>query len=128
MSVVDRYRTNWPRVGGVIAMGSAGALALTHRRMSTPQLLSALNLLALPLAFPKKRWLGIAPVLFGFGQAVGHGLIFNRLAKDRYSPGFLASLLLHVPIGIQYLRALRDEGPIESADLRKAGPYTIAFA
>jgi len=83
---------------------------------------------ALPLAFPKKRWLGIATVLFGFGQAVGHGLIFNRLSKDRYSPGFLASLLLHVPIGIQYLRALRDEGPIESADLRKAGPYTIAFA
>lgn len=180
MSVLDRYRTNWPRVGGVIVMGSAGALALTHRRMSKPQLLSALNMVALlvhqyeeyedpgyfpgqfnggmfhsdqpdryplntntalivnvplgyafyalPVAFPKTRWLGIAPVLFGFAQAVGHGLIFNRLAKDRYSPGFLASLLLHVPIGIQYLRALRDEAPIEPADLRKAVPYTIAFA
>jgi hypothetical protein len=180
VSVLDRYRANWPRVGALVAMGSAGALAMTHGRMSKPRLLSALNMLALllhqyeeyedpgyfpgqfnggmfhsdqpdryplntntalivnvplaytfyalPVAFPKHRWLGIAPVLFGFGQAVGHGLVFNRLAKDRYSPGFLASLLLHVPIGIQYLRALREEAPIEPADLRKAGPYTVAFA
>jgi hypothetical protein len=81
-----------------------------------------------PVVFPKKRWLGLAPVLFGFGQAVGHGLVFNRLAHDRYSPGFLASLLLHVPIGSQYLRALKDEAPIEGSDWRKAGLYTVAFA
>ncbi|MGH2881414.1 MAG: HXXEE domain-containing protein [Solirubrobacteraceae bacterium] len=180
MSLLDRYRDNWPRVGGLIALGGAGALTLTHRRMSKPRLLSAMNLLALlvhqyeeyqdpgyfpgqfngglfhsdqpdhyplntnialiinvplaygfyvlPVVFPKKRWLGLAPVLFGFGQAAGHGLIFNRLAKDRYSPGFLASLFLHVPIGIQYLRALREEGPIEHADWSRARMYMIAFA
>jgi hypothetical protein len=180
MRALDRYRANWPRVGGVIAMGSAGALALSHQRLSKPQQLSALNMLALlvhqyeeyedpgyfpgqfngglfhsdepdryplntntaliinvplayafyalPVVFPKKRWLGLAPVLFGFGQAVGHGLIFNRLAKDRYSPGFLASLLLHVPIGVQYLRALRDEEPIEHADWSRARMYAVAFA
>jgi hypothetical protein len=180
MSVLDRYRTNWPRVGAAVAMGAAGTLAVTHRRLSRSQLLSALNMLArlvhqyeeyedpgyfpgqfnggvfhsdepdrcplntntalivnvplaytfyaLPVAFPKKRWLGLAPVLFGFGQAVGHGLIFNRLPKDRYSPGFLASLLLHVPIGIQYLRAMRDEAPVRPVDWKRAVPYTIAFA
>jgi hypothetical protein len=47
MSVLDRSRANWPRVGGAIAMGSAAALALTHRRVSKPRLISALNLLAL---------------------------------------------------------------------------------
>ena len=47
MSLLDRYRDNWPRVGGLIAMGGAGALTLTHRRMSKPRLLSAMNLLAL---------------------------------------------------------------------------------
>jgi hypothetical protein len=67
-------------------------------------------------------------VLFGFGQAVGHGLVFNRLAKDRYSPGFRTSLRRHVPIGIRYLHALRDEVPIGRADWRKARIYTIAFA
>ena len=180
MTLVDRYRVNWPRVGAGIAMSSAGTLALTHRRMSRPHLLAALNMLALlvhqyeeyedpgyfpgqfnrgmfhseqpdryplntntaliinvplaytfyalPVTFPKHRWLGIAPVLFGFGQAVGHGLVFNLVAQDRYSPGFLASLLLHVPIGIGYLHALRDEAPIEHADWNKACLYTIAFA
>lgn len=180
MSMLDRYRANWPRVGGVIAMGGGGTLAMIHRRLSKPRLLSALNLLALlvhqyeeyedpgyfpgqfnggmfhsdqpdhyplnpniamiinvplaytfyvlPVVLSKRRWLGLAPVMFGFGQAVGHGLIFNRLAKDRYSPGFLASVLLHVPIGIQYLHALRHQAPIEHADWSKARVYTIAFA
>jgi Protein of unknown function with HXXEE motif len=77
--------------------------------------------------FPKERWLGLAPVVFGFAQAAGHGLVFNRLAHDRYSPGFLASLFLHVPIGAQYIRALGDESSIGKADWRKAGFYTLAF-
>ena len=47
MSLLDRYRANWPRVGAVIAMGSAGALVLTQRRMSEPQRPAALNMLAL---------------------------------------------------------------------------------
>ena len=180
MSLLDRYRANWPRVGGLIGMAGAGALALNHDRMSKRRLLSAMNLVALlahqyeeyedpgyfpgqfngglfhsdkpdryplntntalivnvplaytfyvlPIVFPKKRWLGLAPVLFGFGQAVGHGLIFSRLAKAWYSPGFLASFLLHVPIGIQYLRALGDEAPIERSDMSRAVPYMIAFA
>jgi hypothetical protein len=47
MTMLDRYRDNWPRVGGAIAMGLAGAVALKPRRMSKPQALSALNLAAL---------------------------------------------------------------------------------
>jgi hypothetical protein len=47
MSALDRHRANWPRVGGVIAMGGAGALALSYRRMSEAQRLAALNFLAL---------------------------------------------------------------------------------
>src|ERR671927_534100 len=141
MGLLDRYRADWPRVGGLLGMAGAGALALTHQRLSKPQALAASNLLALfahqyeeyedpgyfpgqfnagvlhsdqpdryplntntalivnvplaytfyalPIVFPRKRWLGLAPVLFGFGQAVGHGLVFNRLAKAWYSPGFL---------------------------------------
>lgn len=76
----------------------------------------------------RRRWLGLAPVLFGFAQAAGHGLLFPRLAKDRYSPGFLASLFLHVPTGIQYLRAFRDDAPIQRSDMARAGGYMIAFA
>jgi hypothetical protein len=59
-------------------------------------------------------------VLFGFGQAVGHGIVFPRLAKARYSPGFLASIFLHVPIGINYLRAVGSERPLGRGDWARA--------
>jgi hypothetical protein len=40
---------------------------------------------------------GRGRVLFGMGQAAGHGVIFPRVAGDKYGPGFLASALLHGP-------------------------------
>jgi hypothetical protein len=83
---------------------------------------------ALPIVFPKNRTLGIAPVLFGFLQAAGHGTVFPKLAGDRYSPGFLASLLLHVPVGVLYLRAISEEEPLKRSDLGKAMALNVAFA
>lgn len=83
---------------------------------------------ALPVLLPKVKWLGIAPVLFGMSQAVGHGVIFPVLSRSKYSPGFLASIFLHVPIGLAYLAALKKQGGISGSDWRKAVAYTIAFA
>ena len=40
-----------------------------------------------PVLFPKQKWLGLAPAFFGIMQAVGHGLVFPRIADDKYSPG-----------------------------------------
>jgi hypothetical protein len=82
----------------------------------------------LPVVFPAKRWLGIAPVLFGISQAVGHGIIFPRIAGARYSPGFLASILLHVPLGVAYFKALGTDGPISKKDLALGIAYQAAFA
>ena len=81
-----------------------------------------------PILFPKARWLGLSPVLFGMGQAVAHGVIFPRLAGDKYSPGFLASALLHVPIGITYIRAVQADRPLARAEWAAAIAYTVIFA
>ena len=180
MGILDGYRKNWPRVGALLGMGIAGATALASKKLTKPQMLSALNFAALtvhqyeeyedpgyfpgqfnagvlhsdvpdryplntntamivnvplaytfyalPVVFPKHRTLGLAPVLFGFMQAVGHGTAFPKLAGDRYSPGFLASLLLHVPIGVLYLRAVHDEEPLKRPDIAKAMALNFAFA
>jgi hypothetical protein len=72
--------------------------------------------------------LGIAPVLFGMSQALGHGALFPRIAGAKYSPGFLASFLLHVPLGIAYFKALGAEGPISKKELGLAVAYQAAFA
>lgn len=176
----DGYRTQWPRVGGVLAMALGGATTLMAKRLSKPQLLSTLNLGALfvhqyeeyedpgwfpgqfnhgvlksdqprnyplnkttalcvnvpfaytfyvaPILFPKVKWLGLAPAYFGIMQAVGHGVIFPRVAGDKYSPGFLASLFLHVPIGVGYIRALKAQEGLTSGDYAKGALYTVAFA
>ena len=82
-----------------------------------------------PILFPNKKWLGLGPVLFGMTQAVAHGMIFPRIAGDKYSPGFVASILLHVPIGIAYIRSLREtEGPITGRDWAKAAAYQWVVA
>ncbi len=84
---------------------------------------------ALPIVIPKRRWLGMAPALFGMGQALGHGIVFPRRASARYSPGFLASFLLHVPLGIAYFREVKEEdGSIPRSTWLKSIAYTVAFA
>ena len=82
----------------------------------------------LPVLFPKRRSLGLAPVLFGFGQAVFHGIVPPLRAKARYGPGFLSAFFLHVPIGINYLRAVGSERPSGRGELARAAAYTLAFA
>jgi hypothetical protein len=81
----------------------------------------------LPVLFPKRRSLGLAPVLFGFGQAVFHGIVAPLRAKARYGPGFLSAFFLHVPIGINYLRAVGSERPSGRGDWARAAAYTVAF-
>ncbi len=82
----------------------------------------------LPVLFPKRRSLGLAAVLFGFGQAVFHGVVPPLRAKARYGPGFLSAFFLHVPIGINYLRAIGSERPPGRGELVRAAAYTLAFA
>jgi hypothetical protein len=182
---LSAYRTHWPRIGAVLALGIGGATALAGRKLTKPQLFSALNFAALlihqyeeyqapgyfpgqfnrglfksdnprayplnsdiamwintaiaypfylaPVLFPRNRWLRLSPVIFGIAQAVGHGAIFplrGRVAGRAYtySPGFLASLLLHVPLGVSYIRAVQEKESIDRAEWVKAAAYTVAFA
>jgi hypothetical protein len=82
----------------------------------------------LAVLFPKRRSLALAPVLFGFGQAVFHALVPPLRAKVLYGPGLLTALFLHVPIGIGYIRAVGSERPLERAELARAAACTLAFA
>jgi hypothetical protein len=74
----------------------------------------------LPVLFPKKAWLGLAPVLLGFFQALGHAFLFPRIVRARWCPGALSAMFLYVPFGIAYLRALQAEQPPTRSDCIKA--------
>jgi hypothetical protein len=82
-----------------------------------------------PMLFPKVNWLGLPPAMLGLIQGVGHTTLMPCLggAKYPYSPGALTAALLHVPIGITYIRALRAQGGITRSDWAKSFAVLGAF-
>jgi hypothetical protein len=79
------------------------------------------------MLFPKVKWLGLPPVLLGIVQAVGHAILIPRMIHTKYSPGALTAALLHVPIGITYLSALRAQGPIGRDNWIKSALVLLGF-
>jgi hypothetical protein len=82
---------------------------------------------AAPIVFPSIKWLGLPPALFGILQAVDHGVVMPAAARVKYSPGFLAAILLHVPIGTTYIAALRTDGPIGRDTWNKSMAVMLVF-
>ena len=58
----------------------------------------------LPILLPELIWLGIAPMLMGMMQFMIHGIMTNLKMKSIYNPGLGAVVLLHIPVGVTYLR------------------------
>ena len=80
------------------------------------------------MIFPKVKWLGLPPVLLGIAQAFAHGILMPRVLHTKYTPGALTAALLHVPIGVDYLSALRGQGPIGRSDWIKSLMVLLVFA
>lgn len=79
-----------------------------------------------PVVLRRPKWLGMAAVIVGWSQAVLHGLVLPRRAGDRYGPGVLTALLLHVPIGIAYVKALDQKDALSPRDWRNGVVGAIA--
>jgi Protein of unknown function with HXXEE motif len=80
-----------------------------------------------PILFPTIKWLGMGPVYFGMSQAGLHGIAPKVRLDEWYGPGFLSSALLHVPIGLTYLHALKEVGEVTRGDYAKGIAYGVAF-
>ncbi|WP_273735289.1 HXXEE domain-containing protein [Mycolicibacterium septicum] len=81
----------------------------------------------LPIVFPRVKWISLPPMLFGLFQVFDHGVVMPALSRSKYSPGFLAASLLHLPIAVAYIRALRLDGPIGRDTWRKSAGVTALF-
>lgn len=82
----------------------------------------------IPVFFPDLVWLGLPPTLFGFGQLIGHGIIFNRKLKSLYNPGLAAVALGHVSLGICYLVEVYSNGIVTLWDWVFAVAYIACVA
>ena len=81
----------------------------------------------IPVFFPDVVWLGLAPVLFGFGQFIGHGIANNKKLRALYNSGLAAVVLGHIPIGIWYLVEVYSKSMITLWDWVFAVAYMALF-
>ena len=77
----------------------------------------------IPVFFPNIIWLGLAPVVFGLGQFVGHGVVMNAKLKSLYNPGLFAVMAGHIPIGLYYLYYICSEHLVSGWDW----VFTLAY-
>jgi Protein of unknown function (DUF2442) len=75
---------------------------------------------ALPAVFSNKKWLMMGPVNGGMLQVFVHAAVLPKFAKDRWSPGVLTAILLHVPIGFAwYHEQAASDDPLTRKDIAK---------
>ncbi len=82
----------------------------------------------LPVFLPHIIWLGLAPILMGFGQFIVHGIVAPRKLKFIYNPGLGAVVFLHIPIGIYYIYYIVSNGLVHGTDWILAFAYLILIA
>ncbi|KAJ6086332.1 hypothetical protein N7486_010613 [Penicillium sp. IBT 16267x] len=71
----------------------------------------------LPVIFyPEVAWVGLASVLFGFGQVGIHGIMMNMKLGAIYNPGLTSVVLGFVPIGMKYIRYMQEHGLLSTRD------------
>lgn len=80
-----------------------------------------------PILAPTVKWLALPPAMLGIAQAFAHGVIMPLRTGKRYNPGVLTAVLLHVPIGIASIRAIRAQGNITRRDWIKSILVLAAF-
>jgi len=86
------------------------------------------GLYLIPVFFPNIIWFGLAPILFGLGQFLMHGIATNIKLKSFYNPGLGAVTLLHVPLGIYYIYYIQSNGLASVLDWVIGVVFTILFA
>lgn len=73
-----------------------------------------------PILAPTVKWLALPPALLGIFQSLAHGVLVPLRTRKWYNPGVLTATLLHVPIGIASIRAVRAQGKITRGDWIKS--------
>ncbi|MBD3906655.1 HXXEE domain-containing protein [Chryseobacterium sp. Ch-15] len=73
----------------------------------------AYPLWGLPILFPDVIWLGLAPILFGMGQIILHGIQFNIKMRSIYNPGVFTTVFMFWPVGVYYIHYIYTNGLIE---------------
>lgn len=97
-----------------------------HSAMIT-NLIATYGLYLPPVFFSEQVWFGLGPIFLGFGQILIHGININSKMRSFYNPGLASAILLHVPVGVAYIRLVRATGGLTFAQLGLGVAYGLAI-
>lgn len=80
-----------------------------------------------PVFLPNVIWLGLAPMIFGMGQFIVHGIVTNKKLKSFYNPGLGAVVLLHIPLAVYYIYYIQNNGIAGIMDWAIAIVYLVIY-
>ena len=82
----------------------------------------------LPCLFPRVGWLAFAPVAFGLAQVLGHVAVTPKLVGNHfYTPGALATVCGHLPIGIAWFTVTIKDGLLDWGNALGGLVYLVCF-
>ena len=99
-----RFPGGFPAIVNMVMLPSSipNRYPLNQRSAMVTNVLGAYGFYLIPVFFPTVIWLGLAPMLFGIGEFVVHGIVANIRLRTIYSPG-LGGAVLSLAIGIYYI-------------------------
>ena len=116
----------FPAVANMVLMRSAkpDRYPLNQNSSMVANLIFAYGFYLLPVFFPNVIWLGLAPVLIGLTiQVIGHVIYVNIKLRSFYSPGVVATVFGHVPIGVIYINHIIANNLVNLGDWLLAVVY-----
>ena len=120
----------FPAVANMVLMRSAkpDRYPLNQNSSMVANLIFAYGFYLLPVFFPNVIWLGLAPILIGsFMQFIGHVIYVNIKLRSFYSPGVVATVFGHIPIGVIYIHHILANNMVNLGDWLLAVVYMAAF-
>ena len=120
----------FPAVANMVLMRSAkpDRYPLNQNSSMVANLIFAYGFYLLPVFFPNVIWLGLAPILIGsFMQFIGHVIYVNIKLRSFYSPGVVATVFGHIPIGVIYIHHILANNMVNLGDWLLAVVYMAVF-
>jgi hypothetical protein len=110
------------------AIDKANRYPLNQNNAMFINVIAAYGVYFLPILFPEVLWISFFPMLFGIAQGFGHEIITPRkIGSKIYSPGGLAALFGHTPLGIYWFYYTISNGLLSWIDVVFGLVYQILF-
>lgn len=107
--------------------GPADRYPLNQNNAMFINMVAAYIVYLVPMIWPNIMWLSFMPILFGMTQVIMHAFMTPKKMHTLYSPGELACVLGHLPIGIYWFYHTISTGRLDWLNVIGGLVYQVLF-